>query len=803
MNFFIKAISILLSTEFYFFLISSLLFFYFFYFSTIKKTFFSVLFYFLIPILYLFYNYSPLQEFFSSLGQDTFFELNADLGEAIFYLKTLVTFLFDISILEKKRFWLVLMSSIFSGYILYLILSYLINNFKQSTEFVSKLLKLSYFFLIVLTVVNISFTFHKNFKIGKNLRDQVINQKILIDEEIKNINILKKNKKNRLLVVNYIGESTGALNLSLYGYPFNTTPNLDSLKEKNNFILFKKMYSRYVQTAFSLIDSLAICTKNKEYCTTSNFLPIIEILKKAKINTYLYSSQGSLGGHNLATQTVIDAKSKVFSASKRDILKGFDLIPLKKDEEFFSKEFCTNKKIFEDNSDDIVFLHSYAGHGAFSGYLKLIEKRKDLIYPDYINKKNFLGSDYKNYKLVKEYDTAISYIDYSVSKILDCTISNTNASNKSMVFIYFSDHGESPFTARGHDPSRLTYEMIHVPFFIYFNDKAIKEFNTEFNFLKSLQSKNLSLKILNDIFLDLFNLELINKKNNDIFFQEKNYKNLNIKHLGHRDLSNGKISEKPTLWNISHKKGLLETIFTKEVLASQDIGITNWQINNYLNFNKITDETNLRKLICQKDANSLILQFKSSASINCFEVFINFLDDEAKILDINAKEINLTLNNFLDSSYKKNTVWIVANNINSVEGCNNALTWIKENHLSFKSLLIEIQNKALDFNKIDDEWTNCLKKINFIKNTEVAFELKKDDFQNFLSIKNYLNSNNFESLIIYHDNDLKSILDNKFSKNFKLHIKNLENILDFEQIIDSIDLGAFMFKNNINLNNLN
>ena len=803
-NLFFEGISILLLAEFNFFLISSVLFFYFFSFFKLKKIIFKNIFYFFIPIFYLFYNYSMLPEFFSSLGQDTFFELKADLGESIFYLKTLIMFLFDLSIFEKKRFWLVLLSSISSGYILYLIIFYFINKFKFSFQTTNKILKFSYFVVIILTVMNISFIFHKNYQIGKDLRQQVINHKDKINEEIKKINIIKEKNQKHLLLVNYIGESTGAINLSLYGYPFKTTPNLDILEKKDNFILFNNMYSRYVQTTFSLIDSLAICTDNEKYCTTSNFLPIIDILKKAKINTYLYSSQGSLGGHNLATQTVIDAKYKIFSASKRDILKGFDFIPLKQDKEFFLEEFCTNNQIFKNNNDDVVFLHSYAGHGAFGGYLKLIEKKNEFIYPNYINKKNFLGSDGKNFKLTREYDSAIEYIDNSVNTILECSINNSAVNDKPMIFIYFSDHGESSFTARQHDPSRLTYEMLHVPFFIYFNNKAIKEFNTEYNFLKSLRSKNLSLKILNDIFFDLFNLKIIDEKSNKILFEGTNYKNLNTKNLGHRKLSDGYILEKPTLWNVKYKKGLLEKIFTKEVLVSQDIGITNWKINNYLSFNKITDNTNIEKLICQKTANSLILQLKSSASLNCFEVSINFSKNRANILDSNGININLTLGNFLDSNYKKNTVWIVAKNINSVNGCNDALNWIQKNNLSFESILIEIPNRKLDFVKTDKDWTNCLKKINSIKNTEIAFELTQYNFEEFLNNKDYFISNEFKSLVISYKRGLESLITkNKFSESFKWHLKNFENISDFEKVIDTINLGAFTFRNNKDLNNLN
>ena len=44
--------------------------------------------------------------------------------------------------------------------------------------------------------------------------------------------------------------------------------------------------------------------------------------------------------------------------------------------------------------------------------------------------------------------------------------------NKPIVLIYFSDHGESPFTAIGHDSSKFINEMARIPFLMYFNESA-------------------------------------------------------------------------------------------------------------------------------------------------------------------------------------------------------------------------------------------------------------------------------------------------------------------------------------------
>ena len=59
-----------------------LLFFYSIYSYLEKKNHFKNFLISLLPLFFLFYHYSYLPEFFSSIGQDSISELNADLGEA-------------------------------------------------------------------------------------------------------------------------------------------------------------------------------------------------------------------------------------------------------------------------------------------------------------------------------------------------------------------------------------------------------------------------------------------------------------------------------------------------------------------------------------------------------------------------------------------------------------------------------------------------------------------------------------------------------------------------------------------------
>ena len=266
-----------------------------------------------------------------------------------------------------------------------------------------------------------------NYNLGKELKKIQAN----FEKNIKNFDPIKKNEKD-LKVITYIGESTSALHMGLYGYPIITTPKLEKIKKEKNFIQFQNVYSTHTHSTPSLSDSLSLCTKEEEldclgFNNLNNNLSVVDLLAKAGIETNLYSTQGSLGGHNIGSKLVLNTNNKFFSSDfeskdkgKRRLL-GNNYIPKIKDKEFFFNYFCKNFSKNLNIKSSITFLHSYAGHGLYGGYLGFTSNTKKLEYPNYLNK-NFLGKDYRNFELVKEYDTAIKYIDDTLSSVINCSL---------------------------------------------------------------------------------------------------------------------------------------------------------------------------------------------------------------------------------------------------------------------------------------------------------------------------------------------------------------------------------------------
>ena len=818
-NFIQKVIYTLLVEERIVFLLSTTLFFLFF--LNNKSKFYFRLFYIIFAFIIIFNNYSPLPEFFNSLGQDSLFEINSDFNEAFFYLKTLFYYFFDTEIFLRNRFWLLLISSFFSGLLLYLsIIFFLKKNYINKITSVSNVFS---FGVILIFLINIYIVFTENYFSGKELDN--LKKKIEANNLSETNNLISKsNLENNLLIITYIGESTTAFHWNLYGYPFNTTPKLNLKKKDKNFILFDKVFSRYTHTTPSLIDSLSLCKKRLEECSDHevlNYFPITQVLKKSDVETYLFSTQGSLGGHNFANQIVLNTDHLFFSYNKNEELAGNRAKPKIKDLEFFNNTFCKNEEIFNLNKSKLVFLHSYAGHGGLEGYTSYLPENKKFIYPNYINKKNFLGKDFHNFNLVSEYDAAMHYVDQSIDSVINCSFKIAELKKIPIIFIYFSDHGESPSTSRGHDSSRRTYDMHHIPFFIYFNNSAYEIYKKEFDFLFSLKKEILTSNFISDLILYLFKIETKSKVNSMMNRNYDSFFSLNQNYLGDRKKLNGEIESIKIYRKQDEETKNLFIDLDENQFINQDISITLWQLNNFLKINKLSDKKSIKNLVCQHRADSFILQYKNSLSTGCFETNIHFEKEKALSKHDLEMTTNLNFEDFLKSNYQKNTVWLDAKNLNNSQSCNYALIWLRKNSYKFESILLELPTNILSFNIDSLELQNCIKELKRISNIEIAYYLptdtlskcsssinkennKNSDFCNesLLKTKEFLIKYDIKSITFDYSVGEKAVSSDSFFSNLKWHIWHV-GLNEFKKLIQRNNIGIILLKNDKNLNNLN
>lgn len=459
--------------------------------------------------------------------------------------------------------------------------------------------------------------------------------------------------KQALTVVTYIGESTTKMNMSLYGYYRNTTPQLDALSKQPGFIQFDAVYSTHTHTTPSLLQALSIqrpSDNNSFDIFNDKRLAITEILSKAGIHNSWVSNQTAKGAWNQASKIFSDhASYKVFSTNNALAGNYDNNLSRPYDHQFFQQEI----EHIDSVNRQAIFLHSYAGHGP---YLQFIPEAFKAPVDDALKgmkKSALLGrgliifGDYKS--AIENYDSAIRYIDSSVVSSFK-SVEKLKPSEP-VISIYFSDHGESVYTAAGHDSSRLLFEMVAVPFVIYFNDAAKKQYPGKFKVLSNLaKNKSYSLEILSPILNYLFDINVFDNEENILAAS------LKLQQLSPYIVYRNGVKTAVAIH--------AETTKTKELGLKKDSSLELEKIQIALLANQSSAS------VCLHRSNSVAIAVRGLAASNCIEADIVVGGNNIDVNHPPAKSTGLNLSFLLNMvEQSKGSIWLDAKNIQSAEHC--------------------------------------------------------------------------------------------------------------------------------------
>ncbi len=266
----------------------------------------------------------------------------------------------------------------------------------------------------------------------------------------------------------YIGESTSVMNMGLYGYPRPTTPELSALAAQDRkLVVFDHVFATHAHTSRSLLEALSFGMDPAEAfvpITERRRVSVVDVLVSGGLAPRLISNQGLGGSWDQASSVIFKHSDNTFRVRARP---GSDAAAERAwDDEFFEDQL---KRLAPGSQgNQVVFLHSYAGHGP---YLKNIPERFRQPVDDQLQalpRAQILSDPAPSIVQIEAYDAAIRYVDHSVRK----TIAHLQASPRPGVLVYFSDHGDAVYAGMGHDSARFRHEMARVPFLMYFNDAA-------------------------------------------------------------------------------------------------------------------------------------------------------------------------------------------------------------------------------------------------------------------------------------------------------------------------------------------
>lgn len=267
----------------------------------------------------------------------------------------------------------------------------------------------------------------------------------------------------------YIGESTSALHMSLYGYARQTTPQLAELaRQTPGVLVFNNVFSTHTHTSTSLLEALSFgLDANQAYLPIGERrrVSVVDVLMAAGLPVSLVSNQGMAGTWNQASSIVFrNARSTVYSTDSRLAGNRDDVMERPFDHEFFAQRINPRDWAPTDAAA-VVFFHSYAGHGIYLDHVPPAFRAP--VDQTLASVDDFaLTDDGAVRKATEAYDSTLRYVDYAVANALRFV----EAQSRPMVMLYFPDHGELPGT--GHDSARFSHEMVRIPLLLYFNAAA-------------------------------------------------------------------------------------------------------------------------------------------------------------------------------------------------------------------------------------------------------------------------------------------------------------------------------------------
>ena len=254
--------------------------------------------------------------------------------------------------------------------------------------------------------------------------------------------------KDKPNVIVLIGESASVYHSGLFGYKYNTTPNLKRMEEEGNLLAFDNVVSvddhthGVMESVFSL-DSLR---------TNFNNTPLFPaVYKNAKYQTHCYDNQYFVGGVNFLSDPIL---SRLMFTTRNKSGYRYD------------EELIRTVKV--SNAPSLYVIHLMGQHYT---YTQRYPQNWDKFQAKEYDKIRWSGNQRK---LIAEYDNATLYNDFVVTSLIN-KFKNTNS-----VLIYFSDHGEEVFELRdynGHGNAAYSPDLryqIRVPLIVWMSDTYIK-----------------------------------------------------------------------------------------------------------------------------------------------------------------------------------------------------------------------------------------------------------------------------------------------------------------------------------------
>lgn len=240
-----------------------------------------------------------------------------------------------------------------------------------------------------------------------------------------------------------IGESATRDHMGIYGYERGTTPWLAGQAKTGKAILFTNGYANFTHTVPAL--TYALTAKNQyNKVSLEEAVSLVEVAKAAGYSTYWLSNQRKYS----AWDTPI---AEIASTADTQVWINEAAGTADTRTQYFDDELVRRLPKCEKGTNALIVLHIMGSHGAY-------EDR----YPQ--SAAAFTGKG----KRIDAYDNSILFTDTVLRKIYDTVAAYPDF----QTMCYISDHGEDPDNNAGHEATKFTWEMSHIPFVLWTSNKS-------------------------------------------------------------------------------------------------------------------------------------------------------------------------------------------------------------------------------------------------------------------------------------------------------------------------------------------
>ncbi len=287
-----------------------------------------------------------------------------------------------------------------------------------------------------------------------------------------------------------LGETSRAMNWSLYGYERETTPYLDSLQ--NDLLIYRDVLTQSNTTYKSVPIILSPAEAN-----SAKQLPkvrsLIIAMKEAGFHTIYLSNQPE-------NRSYVD-----FFASESDEFYRMNKVFPNKEKTYDTDMLALFDRAIKANECHKLFivLHTYGSH---FNYKDRYPKAFARFTPDNVER----TTSSERTKLVNAYDNAIRYTDYFLKEVLQ-RLELKAEDGSCTAMMYLSDHGEDLFDDSRkrilHSSPSLSYYQLHIPMFLWFSENYKALYPKKIEQAKEQVRSPLSTNVVFHSLLDLAGVE--------------------------------------------------------------------------------------------------------------------------------------------------------------------------------------------------------------------------------------------------------------------------------------------------------